>query len=136
MKDLYYMAGLIDGEGTITLWNRTNSKFRTPVVSCSSTTYAIIEFLLKTYGGTVCKQKVRQPHHKQSWSWRVVQNRAINVCSDLHNILLEPDKAHRAKMIALEYPKVTLRNGKYSKEQFAKKLLFQEEFFHPSIPVN
>ena len=135
MKDLYYTAGLIDGEGTISMAPpRKGEKFRSPLVSCSSTTYSIVEYLQTKYGGTICKQKKQKEHHKQSWSWRIMNDRAIKFCMTIHDILLEPDKARRAKLLAFKYKTVTVRNGQYNEEQLSKKYSFQEEFFHPSTP--
>lgn len=135
MEELYYLAGLIDGEGTITLSkNNKNDIFRTPVISCSSTTYELVDYLKQHYGGHISKQKVYQDHHKQAWSWKTSYLNAIHLCTKLKDLLREPSKAYRAKMIAEIYPSVTLRNGKYTSEQINSKLQFEDKFFHPSMP--
>lgn len=129
----YYIAGLIDGEGTITLSKtHKHKKFRTPVVSCSSTTLRILEILKEAYGGHISKQKVYQDHHKQSWSWKATNHAAIRICNDLNQILQEPSKAHRAFLISSMYPLVTKRNGRYTEKEEKSKFKFEELFFHPS----
>ncbi len=133
----YYIAGLLDGEGTITL-SKTHShkKFRTPVVSCSSTTIEFLELLKSNYGGFISKHKVYQNHHKQSWSWKASYYAAIKICNDMKHLLLDPIKIHRAKLVSEQYLLVTNRNGKYSEEQSLAKHNFEDQFFHPSTSVN
>lgn len=136
MEELYYLAGLIDGEGTITLIkSKSSDKFRSPIVSITSTTWELMIYLHQNYGGHVCKQKVYQDHHKQSWSWRLRHKSALDLCSKLYPLLKEPNKAYRAYLLSQVYPQVTLRNGKYSQEQFDLKLKFEDAFFHPSTPL-
>jgi hypothetical protein len=133
----YYIAGLLDGEGTITLTkSHSRKEFKTPVVSCSSTTIEFLELLKSNYGGHISKHKVYQDHHKQSWSWKVSYQSAIKVCHDMKTLLLDPTKIHRAKLVSEQYPLVTNRNGKYSEEQRQAKFFFEDQFFHPSASVN
>lgn len=128
-----YIAGIIDGEGTITLSKvRKSAKFRVPVVSVSSTTLEILEYLKSHYGGSIVKHKVYQEHHKQSWSWKLDYKRAIKLCVDVLPFLLEPEKRRRAKLLIDVYGRVTPRNGKYSPEQLVAKKAFEHEFYHPS----
>lgn len=136
MEELYYLAGLIDGEGTITLTRHNkHRKYRSPTISCSSTTYQIVEYLKQNYGGYICKHKTYKAHHKQSWSWRTDYNSAIELCTKIKDLLREPIKAYRAKMISEIYPLVTRRNGKYKESQIPAKLQFEQDFFHPSTPL-
>lgn len=133
----YYIAGLIDGEGTITLSKTHSTKqFRTPIVSCSSTTIEFLELLKSSYGGYISKHKTYQDHHKQSWSWKVSYQNAINICNDMKTLLLDPSKRYRAEMISDIYPQLTNRNGRYSPEQIQAKYNFEDQFFHPSTSVN
>lgn len=135
MKELYYLAGLIDGEGTITLSKiNSNNQFRTPVISVSSTTYELVEYLKQNYGGHISKHKVYKDNHKQSWSWKLTYSPAVNLCKRLYKFLREPSKKYRAKFISDNYPNLTKRNGKYSEEEIKAKILFEDQFFHPSIP--
>lgn len=126
----YYIAGIIDGEGTITLSseNPKTKKMRIPVVSVSSTTLPLLDFLKLHYGGSISKHKVYQSHHKQSWSWKVRYNGAIKLCSDVVDILIEPEKRRRADLLINVYPKVTKRNGKYTEEELISKKEFEEIF--------
>jgi hypothetical protein len=126
----YYVAGIIDGEGTVTMGiKRDNSKFRMPIISVSSTTLAILTFMKERYGGSISTHKVYKEHHKQSWSWKVTYNGAIRVCNDIDGILLEPDKQRRVSLLINKYPLVTKRNGKYSASEIENKREFEREFF-------
>jgi hypothetical protein len=131
MKDDIYTAGLFDGEGTVTLAT-AKGKFRYPVVSVSSTTHSLLEFLKKTYGGHISKHKTYKDHHLQSWSWKATHNAALFFLEKILPYLKEPKKRHRALLLTQKYKKVTRRNGKYSKEQLREKLVFEQQFFHPS----
>lgn len=133
---LDYVAGVIDGEGTITL-SRTSgtSKWRTPIVSVSSTTIEILNGLVATFGGTICKHKVYKKHHQPSFSWRLTGRKAVAICEQLQHCLLVPAKRHRAKLIAKQYLTCTPRNGKYTAAQTRKKQQFENAFFHPSKPL-
>lgn len=131
-----YLAGLFDGEGTVTL-TRINSsdKFRAPVLSMSSTTLNLLEICKATFGGSISKQKVYKSHHKQSWSWKVRNNAAITAAEKLLPFIQEPEKKTRLQLITTQYKLVTNRGGKYSEELLSLKLRFEEEFFHPSDSI-
>lgn len=128
-----YAAGLVDGEGTITLI-KGNSKFRSPVVSMSSTTYELVDFMKSTFGGHISHHKTYKPHHKPSYSWKIGYNRAIWFLELVLPFLKEPEKKRRALLIISSYKNTTIRNGKYSQKMLTSKLAFESEFFHPSTP--
>lgn len=131
MEEDIYTAGLFDGEGTVTLAT-ANGKFRYPVVSVSSTTYSLLEFLQNNYGGHISKHKTYKAHHMQSWSWKTTHNSALLFLEKILNYLKEPEKQRRALLLTQRYKKVTRRNGRYSKKQQEEKLAFEYQFFHPS----
>jgi len=130
MKHIYiYTAGLFDGEGSVMLLKSYKSKFRVPTVSITSTSKSIIDFLTKNFGGIVCNQKVYKSHHKQSWSWRINYDAALNFLSKIYPYLIEEEKVRRTKLLLEQYKQVTVRNGKYSPELLAKKKAFEVEFY-------
>lgn len=127
-----YMAGLLDGEGTIGI-ARSDSKgrFRAPYISVSSTTPEIVEWLKKNYEGYVSVQKVYQAHHKPSWTWKL--RNVPQVFALLENVLpymLEPEKIRRGRMLLDEYKTVTPRNGKYTSEMLERKRAFETRFLN------
>ncbi len=131
MKDDIYTAGLFDGEGTVTLAT-ANGKFRFPVVSVSSTTHSLLEFLQNSYGGHISKHKTYKDHHLKSWSWKATHDAALIFLKKVLPYLKEPEKQRRALLLIHDYKKVTRRNGKYSKKQLEEKFAFEQKFFHPS----
>ena len=128
-----YIAGLFDGEGTVTLSrNNSRDKYRAATVSMTSTSLEILEFLVKEFGGSICKQKVYKDIHKQSWSWRLTRRNAVCFLKSILPYMLEKEKIRRANLICNEYISVTPRNGKYSEKLKTAKLEFEKNFFHPS----
>jgi hypothetical protein len=133
---LDYVAGVIDGEGTITLSRlHKTDKWRTPVVSVSSTTIEILNALVAVFGGHVCTHKTYRQHHLPSFSWRISGRKAVDVCAQLNALLLVPSKRRRAELIATKYVACTPRNGKYTDTLTRKKQQFENAFFHPSEPL-
>lgn len=138
---LAYYAGLFDGEGTVTLIKHCASdRFRRPAVSLTSTTYEFLFDLKRDFGGCICIQKKYKDHHKQSWSWRIIDRRAILFLENVLPFLRDPEKIRRSRLILANYSSCTPRNGKYTEQLTLLKQLFEEEFFHPStdaaLPVN
>jgi hypothetical protein len=131
MEEDIYAAGLFDGEGTVTL-STANGKFRHPVVSVSSTTLCLLEFLQTHYGGHVSTHKTYKAHHTASWSWKARYDEALAFLEKVLPYLKEPEKRRRALLLTQDYKKVTRRNGRYSPEQLEQKLNLEQRFFHPS----
>lgn len=132
---LAYLAGLFDGEGTITLSLEKTRSFRYPVISMSSTSRNLLELCKETFGGHISTHKTYQAHHKQSWSWKVSHDSAIDTASQLLSYLHEPEKRRRITLLLSTYKSVTKRNGKYDANSKAAKLAFEHEFFHPSNSI-
>ena len=132
-----YTAGIIDGEGTITLTKtHSNNEFRYPVLSVTSTTYSFLEYLKSHFGGTIVSNKVYKENHKQSWHWTLVGNKVLNLLPKILPYMLEPSKVYRANLLVSEYNKLTPRNGKYTDEMKSSKRDFEYRFFHPSDTID
>lgn len=126
---LAYTAGLIDGEGSVTLLrSKKSDKFRHPVVSLTSTSRELIDFLTSEFGGTVKNQKVYKSHHKTSWVWTLRWNSAIDFLERIRPFMKESSKCKRADLLINSYKDNTNRNGKYTQEQIEKKLEFETAF--------
>lgn len=130
-----YIAGLIDGEGTITLLKeKADSKFRYPCIEMSSTTLEMLKKLQEVVqGGNISNQKTYKSNYKQSWHYKIRGDKAIALLEEVKSYLLEPKKRYRAELICSTYKSVTPRNGKYSDEMLQKKLQFEEDFFREDI---
>lgn len=126
--DLAYTAGLIDGEGTITLAG-TKGEFRHPVVSLTSTTYGFVTFLKNRFSGSITKVKAKKKTHKIAWHWVLTGDKALQLLTDIVPFMREPKKIQRAWFLLFNYKAVTVRNGRYSTEQLRLKKKFEEDFF-------
>lgn len=133
-KDIY-AAGLIDGEGTITLTRLHKNAMRAPVVSFSSTSFELISYFRDNYGGTIITKKVYSQSHTPSWEWRLTYNKALAFIERINPYILHNEKVHRARMLTNEYKSVTPRNGKYTDRTVQLRNEFEHRFFHPSTPV-
>lgn len=131
-----YTAGLLDGEGSITLSRQHRNEFRSPVVSICNTDTNLIQFLEHHYGGTVVKKKKYKPHHLQSYTWSITYKYAIDFLKLIFPYILHEEKRRRACLIIDKYDSVTVRNGRYNPKQFKDKMDFELEFFsHPTYTL-
>ena len=111
--DKGYIAGIIDGQGSICLTQQHSNEFRYPNIQVSSTTYEILEYLKNKVVGSIS----------------IKTNLTLELLEQIQDYLLVPEKKKRALLLTSEYKKVTPRNGKYSKEKLAEKLAFETKFF-------
>lgn len=125
-----YIAGIIDGEGSISLTKQSSNQHPSPVVSVASTDLELLEWLQKTIGsGTIIKKKNYNPtRHKDSYTYSVIRNTAIDLLHDISPYLIIHKKHKRAKHIVENYRNVTLRNGRYNTEQLEAKQKFYVDF--------
>jgi len=133
MKEDAYAAGLFDGEGTVTLSKRERKAlFRHPVLSMTSTTYVLVLFMQRQFGGHISTHTQKNEKHSMAWSWKVSHVAALRAAKRLYRLLKEPEKIRRMRLLINKFESVTVRNGKYTDEQLKKKLQFEHDFFHPS----
>lgn len=133
MSKYIYMAGLLDGEGTIGIARtRATAQYRYPYISVTSTTPEIIRWLEDNFAGRSCAQSVRNENWKPSWSWRVTKWDDIQtILTNVLPYMLEPEKIRRGNLLLNEYRTITPRNGKYTDEQRERKLDFEARFLSP-----
>lgn len=76
-EHLGYIAGLIDGEGSIRHWNRADSQL-VVFVQITNTDFSLMEWLQKM-GGNVTKEfrSIKKPKWKDCYTWKV--SRLIDV---------------------------------------------------------
>lgn len=134
--ELSYIAGLIDGEGSVTLTKNCNNERRGVLVCISSTTKELVDFVQTKLGGKIYGVPKYQEHHKTQYRWQVTRNAAIDVLKQISPFLQEPEKKRRTKLILDKYKKLTPRNGKYTEEMLKEKIKFEQEFFENSTKVN
>ncbi len=67
--DAAYIAGLIDGEGTITLTRKHRDENRQLAVSISNTEKGLLEYVLDRVGaGKITGKRITRTHHPQGAS--------------------------------------------------------------------
>lgn len=125
-----YLAGIIDGEGSIMLLSFHNNQLPSPCISISSTTLELLEWVKDRIqaGSIKGKKNYNTDKHKYSYTYTLRYDAVINLLKDIEPYMVIESKKKRALMIINEYKNVTPRNGRYSKEILEKKQLFYEEF--------
>jgi hypothetical protein len=133
MKDweAAYLAGIIDGEGSITLTRMHESEYRRPCITIASTDKELLIYIQSLTGGTINNKKNYKPdRHKDSFTLNIKKKESVLFILEYVSRYLRIDKKrNRALWILQHYEKVTIRNGKYSPELLKMKLLFEEQFF-------
>ncbi len=115
-----YLAGIIDGEGTVTLMKHHKNETPTPYVSVANNNLGLLQWIKNRIGGTICSKKKRLPHHNDSYVWSARQDRAIRLLNDVKSYLII--KKPQADLITEQYKSVTHRAGKYTLEMLNKKM--------------
>lgn len=135
-SEFAYLAGLVDGEGSICLVRSSKTaKFRWPCLSISNTTPNIIDWCKQTFGGSVVHKPKKQVHHSDAYEWRLRNKPMLfHVLANICPYMLVPEKVRRINLLLSEYDSCTPRNGKYTPNQLTQKQDFENRFFHPSEP--
>jgi hypothetical protein len=133
MKDweAAYIAGIIDGEGSITLSRMHEGEHRRPCFTIASTDKELLIYLQSLTGGTIINKKNYNPvRHKDSYTLNIKKKDSVLfILNHVSSFLRVEKKRNRAMWILTNYVSVTPRNGKYSPELLKRKLLFEESFF-------
>lgn len=133
-EDAAYLAGLIDGEGTIALSRRHAGENRQLVLSISSTEAALVDWARTALGvGKITrKNATSSPHHAPGLTYSVSNRQALDVLSQVTPFLRSYKRA-RAELVLRHYVAVTPRNGKYSARAREARMQFEAEFAALSI---
>jgi len=111
-----YIAGIIDGEGTVTLSRRHRSENRQLVISISNTERPLLEYVLSSVGaGKITGKRTYQSHHAASYTYAISNRQALALLNQVFPYL-KTYKAKRSDLILRDYIRLTPRNGRYSPE--------------------
>ena len=126
-----YIAGIIDGEGSVTLTRIHNKEFRRPCITIASTDKELLVYLQTLTAGLINNKKNYNPNqHKDSFTLYIKNKKTVlSLLKHVTPYLRVDKKRKRALWILENYEIVTQRNGKYNIEQLKKKIIFEEEFF-------
>ena len=78
--DAAYLAGLIDGEGTITLIRKHKNENRQLAVSISNTELKILEYAKNKIGsGKITRKRVSSIKHTPSYTYAIYNRQALTL---------------------------------------------------------
>jgi hypothetical protein len=124
-----YAAGILDGEGSVTLTRNHRDRWPSPQVSVASCDREVLEWLQARFGGSIVAKKPRRSHHAPSHDWRLTDRRALAFLQRLRPHLVIERKIRRVDLLLAAYLTCTPRNGRYSVEMAAKKKALIDRFF-------
>lgn len=123
-----YIAGLVDGEGSVTLTRRHRNENRQLAVTISSTERPLLEFVLTATGvGRITNKARSKPHHSNSYAYAVHNRQALQVLQQIRPYLLSY-KSARSDLALQDYVRLTPRNGKYNLQQMTQRKEFEKQF--------
>lgn len=124
--DAAYIAGLIDGEGTITLTQEHPNEQRRLVVSVSNNELQILKYLHDTIGaGSISSKRIYRSKHSPNYTYKITSRQALALLAQI-TPFLHSYKSERAKLILQRYANLTPRNGKYTKEVKVARERFEQ----------
>lgn len=123
-----YLAGLIDGEGTIALTRKHRGEHRQLMVSISSTEQPLLKYVKKVIGaGRITNKCTYQANHTPSITYAISNRQALDVLGQVRPYL-KTYKAKRARLILRSYIRLTPRNGKYTQALLKERDVFINKF--------
>lgn len=106
-----YLAGIVDGEGSISLYRRKGGFLPYPVVTIDSIDLELLEFVVHVAGGNVVTKKRYKDHHSQTYSWRLVHRPAVIFLSQILAHLKINRKRRKAALLVAEWDFCTPHPG-------------------------
>jgi hypothetical protein len=124
-----YIAGLIDGEETISLSKKHRLDTRQLVISISSTENNILTYVKGVVGaGKITRKRTYRPSHTPSMTYVIANRQALSLLKQIAPYM-KSYKAERAALILDHYLRLTPRNGRYSPQQQEERETFIQRFF-------
>lgn len=115
-----YLAGIIDGEGTVTLTRQRKNQTATPSVSVANNNLKLLKWIKSLLGGTIISKKKRKVDHHDSYAWMIRYDSALRFLKEIRGFLIV--KRPHADLILKKYKSVTHRAGKYTPAMYKKKM--------------
>jgi hypothetical protein len=126
--DAAYIAGLVDGEGTLALSRRHARDRRQLVLSIANTELCLLEFVLLQVGaGKITRKRTAASRHTPSFVYTISNRQALALVEQLHPYL-RSHKRSRAALVLSQYVALTPRNGKYSLKLEEDRAAFERAF--------
>lgn len=122
-----YIAGLIDGEGTVTLTRLHSNEMRRLVVSIANTEVQLLAFVRHQVGaGKITRKRAVSSRHTPSFCFSVTSRQALWLLGQVHG-WMHSYKRDRAELALRLYQRLTPRNGKYTPMQQLQRQRFEAE---------
>ncbi len=115
-----YLAGIVDGEGTVTLVRHHKNEMPAPCVSVANNNLELLKWIQDRLGGTIVSKKKRKAWHSDSYAWTLRSNKALRFLKEIERHLIV--KRPQAELILKKYKSVTHRAGKYTSDMLRKKM--------------
>ncbi len=126
VTDAAYIAGLIDGEGTITLTRKHRNENRQLAITISNTERPLLEYVIETIGaGKITGKRTTSERHRPSFTYTIYNRQALNLLAQIHPYL-KTYKAIRSSIILENYLALTPRNGKYTADKQQLRAEFEK----------
>lgn len=123
-----YIAGLIDGEGTITLTRLHANENRRLVVSIANTELQLLQFVVDQLGaGKITRKRTTSDLHTPSFCYAVSSSQALILLQQVFPYL-RSYKRQRAELALNNYSALTPRNGKYTSNLLDRRHAFERTF--------
>lgn len=120
-----YIAGLIDGEGTVTLSRRHANENRQLVVSIANTERRLLEFVKQAAGvGKITRKRTTSSKHSPSFAYSASNTQALELLGQLVHYM-HSYKRERAQLAIRFYEPLTARNGKYTEKRRRQRAVFE-----------
>ena len=108
-----------------------DNEHRRPCITIASTDKELLLYVQSLIGGTIINKKNYNPEkHKNSYTLNITKKKEVfPALKQISPFLRVNKKMLRALWILEQYDSVTVRNGKYTSEELAKKIAFEDAFF-------
>lgn len=127
-EDAAYIAGLIDGEGTLSLSHRHRNENRQFVIGISNTEVRLLNYVHETVGaGRITRKGISKSNHTPSGTYLIDNRQALDLLQQIAPYL-RTYKSERAALVLEHYLRLTPRNGKYNLAQKKERMDFIVKF--------
>jgi hypothetical protein len=122
-----YLAGLIDGEGTVTLVRHHRGQYPQPRLAIANNSRMLLEWVKDRLGfGVIVSRSRRKESHHYSFVWQTqCAGPVLRTLRQVEPFLIL--KKRHARLLLDEYKGCTPRNGKYTPEMLETKKELVEE---------
>lgn len=125
-----WLAGYLDGDGSISMTKVSTSRFRKPVVSFSSCDREIIAFLREEFGGVVVTKTPKNPNGRPVQDWRLTGiDRVQTLLRRVYPYLRCHVKKERARILLEEWVHTASTGKKFDQELTKRKFAVEDKFY-------